>query len=304
VNLSPGISIAVASGKGGTGKTSLAAHLALAASKRFRTLLIDLDVEAPDCLAYFPSLKRSGDPQPVTIRTPRFDSRTCIGCGRCAKVCRFGVIVALGRVVAVSENLCKGCGRCVSACPSGSLFEEETVTGLTTAYNNLGIKLIEGRLSVGDIRSTAVIEATKLRALHSDAEIIIRDCPPGTSCPATHAIHGADYTLLVAEPTEFSLHDLKAALCLVSGRRESSGVVVNKIGSGKADIEGLCREFRVPIVGRIAFSEARAVMGASATLWDKDAGLMKEIERILSTASRAALKSREGSQSTWSQQRL
>lgn len=276
--------IAVASSKGGTGKTTVAAHLALASSRNRKTLLVDLDVEAPDSMAYFRNASPLGKPETVFVSVPRFEPAKCSGCGLCASSCRFGAIVAIGGTVTVNDKLCKGCGRCVSACPAGALSETMAEVGTTSLFSLNGLDILEGRMAVGDIRSTAVIEAAKRRAALAGAGLRIRDCPPGVSCPATHAVDGADYVILVAEPTEFSRHDLEAALRYVCGRGIRAGVVINKDGFGSADIEGLCGAYGVPVIGRLAFTRERASSGAGARLWDGDAGLTREMEKILAAA--------------------
>lgn len=201
--------IAVASGKGGTGKTTIAAHLARAGDAFGKTLLVDLDVEAPDAIGYFPGAERREGPGSVTVTVPRLKREGCDGCGICTTSCRFGAIVV---------------------------------------------------------------------------DLEIRDCPPGVTCPATHAIEGADYVVLVAEPTEFSLHDLEAALRLVRSRRIPAGVVVNKDGFGSADVEALCSRNGVSIIGRIPFLMARAETGAAARLWIDDKPFMEEMGRIVAIA--------------------
>lgn len=275
--------IAVASGKGGTGKTTVAAHLALACSRSHKTVLVDLDVEAPDIIGYFPRAKLLGEAEPVRVSIPSLLLERCTGCGLCAKACRFGAIVALGGVVSISRELCKGCGRCVSVCPASALGEIETTVGRTSSFMAGELHLLEGRMEVGDIRSTAVIEAAKRRAAAYKAAIQIRDCPPGVSCPATHSIEGADYVILVAEPTAFSLHDLNAAIKLTKSRGIPTGVVINKDGFGSADIAGLCVDKSIPVIGRIAFLRSRAESGASASLWSNDIPFMNEMNRIVAT---------------------
>ncbi|MBL8968074.1 MAG: 4Fe-4S binding protein [Spirochaetaceae bacterium] len=279
--------IAVASGKGGTGKTTVAAHLAVAAALSRKTILVDLDVEAPDSLGYFPKASPTGEPLPAMVLVPRLDESKCSGCGLCAKTCRFGAIVAIGGVVTVDERICKGCGRCVAACPASALGEAAVEVGAARAYESGGLSLLEGRMAVGDIRSTAVIEAAKRAAASTPAELEIRDCPPGVSCSATHAIEGADCVVLVAEPTEFSLHDLGAAVELARGQGLPVGVVVNKDGFGSADVDAFCASRGVPIIGRIAFLRARAASGAATRLWSEDGSLMREMDSILARAVEA-----------------
>lgn len=271
--------IAVASGKGGTGKTTIAVHLALAFAATRRASLVDLDVEAPDSLGYFPEAE-AGEETKVTVRVPRLDETKCSGCGRCARECRFGAIVAIGPVITIDEAVCKACGRCVAACPAAALSEAEVEVGALSLRRSGELSILEGRLQVGDIRSTAVIEAAKRRAALLETQVEIRDCPPGVSCPAVHAIAGSDYVVLVAEPTEFSLHDLRAAFGLVRSQGLAAGVVVNKDGFGSADVAALAAEFDVRVIGRIPFSRERAERGARAGLMVEDEGFMREIRKI------------------------
>ncbi len=277
--------IAVASGKGGTGKTTVAAHLAVASARSRETLLVDLDVEAPDASGYFPDAKTREPPSSIHVLVPLLIAERCTGCGLCAASCRFGAILAIGGVVTIDEGLCKGCGRCVAACHSSALAEVAVEVGRSSLMIAGDFRILEGRLSVGDTRSTTVIEAIKRQAGKIASKIQVRDCPPGVTCPATHAIEGADYVVLVAEPTRFSLHDLGAAIALAKGLGIPLGVVVNKDGFGDADVDAFCEARNVPIVGRIAFLLSRAETGSAAKLWTTDALFMQEMERILARAS-------------------
>lgn len=273
------VTVAVASGKGGTGKTTVAAHLASALSLHGRTLLVDLDVEAPDVLGYFPEASLRGSPRAVTVAVPRVDAGRCTGCGLCAKVCRFGAIVAIGGVVTIDQAVCKGCGRCVDLCPAGALTETDYVVGTASRHGDGDLELMEGRLVVGDIRAVSVIEAVKGEAETVDA-IQVRDCPPGVSCPAVHALEGADYAILVAEPTAFSLHDLDAAVRLVKGQGIPAGIVVNKDGFGTADLDAFAGRHGLPILERIAFSRDRARAGAAGRLWSEDPEAAAAFDRL------------------------
>jgi len=276
--------IAVASGKGGTGKTTVAAHLALSSARTRSTILVDLDVEAPDSAGYFPTARTAGVTEAVTVLVPEVVDGLCTGCGMCASVCRFGSILVIGGVVMIDQKTCKGCGRCVTACPAKALREIPLTVGETSMRELDGLALLEGRMVVGDIRSTVVIEAAKHRAAATGAAVQIRDCPPGVSCPATHSLEGADFIILVAEPTEFSIHDLGAAVKLARDRGIPAGVVINKDGFGPADVTGFCASEGVPVIGRIAFLRERAATGAMASLWLKDPLIMDEMDRILATA--------------------
>ena len=276
--------IAVASGKGGTGKTTVAAHLAIASSRTRPTLLVDLDVEAPDASGYFKDAKTIGSAETVSVLVPALVESSCTGCGLCAKACRFGAILAIGGVVTIDQKICKGCGACVAACPAKALIEEPMSVGQVSRKENDGLGLLEGRMAVGDIRSTVIIEATKKKAAAVGAAVQIRDCPPGVSCPATHAIEGADYVVLIAEPTQFSIHDLGAAARLARERGIPTGVVINKDGFGDADVAGFCSREGIPVIGRIAFLRERAASGATASLWSDDPRVTTEMDRILERA--------------------
>lgn len=273
------LTIAVASGKGGTGKTTVAAHLAETLSKLGQTVLVDLDAEAPDALGYFPEARLAEDPRAVTVAVPRVDAGRCTGCGLCARACRFGAIVVLGGVVTIDEAVCKGCGRCTALCPAGALSETDHVVGTASRHTSGDLEILEGRLVVGDIRAVSVIEAVKRRAAGIPA-FRVRDCPPGVSCPAVHALEGADFAVLVAEPTEFSLHDLDAAVRLVKSQGIPAGIVVNKDGFGTADLESFAESRGLPILERIGFSRDRARAGAAGRLWDRDPDAREAVDRL------------------------
>ncbi|GAB1456282.1 MAG: AAA family ATPase [Spirochaetia bacterium] len=276
--------IAVASGKGGTGKTTVAAHLAIASERTQQTLLVDLDVETPDASGYFPNAKTTGTPETVSVLVPNLVEDLCTGYGLCGKTCRFGAILVIGGVVTIDQMICKGCGACVAVCPTNALVETPMIIGEVSRQEADGLGLLEGRMLVGDIRSTVIIEAAKKKAASLGAAVEIRDCPPGVSCPATHAIEGADYIILVAEPTEFSIHDLDAAARLARGRGIPTGVVINKDGFGDADVAGYCAREGIPVIGRIAFLRERAASGASASLWRDDPIIQTEMDNILKRA--------------------
>ena len=275
--------IAVASGKGGTGKTTMAVHLALASARTRATLLVDLDVEAPDVLGYFPMVEPLETPSSVSVAVPRLVGAFCTGCGLCANSCRFGAIIAIGGVVTIDEKVCKGCGRCVAVCPAGALVEGRVEVGAMVESRVGALSLLEGRMAVGDIRSTAVIDAAKRRAAELGGAAHIRDCPPGISCPATHAMEGADFVILVAEPTRFSAHDLFGAMRYVRDRGLAAGILINKYGFGSVDIEELADREGLPVVGRVAFERDRAGAGAAGRLWESNGDFMRQMEDLVTT---------------------
>ena len=267
--------LAIASGKGGTGKTSLAVNLASYLAGEYRLLLADLDVEAPDCAPYFGSRADSQQAprllQEVYIPVPQADDSRCNGCGACSRACHFGALVAIKNTVRINELLCKGCGHCVRVCPTGALQERPVSAGKVYALSPLPghapVELLYGLLNIGDIRTTAVIDAVKKKAAEATASapgLTLRDCPPGASCPAVRAIHGADYCILVAEPTAFSLHDMEKTARMVLAMHIPAGIVVNKAGAGSGDVAALARKLRLPVLAELPWQLDIAEHGARA----------------------------------------
>jgi len=269
------LTLAVASGKGGTGKTTLAVHLAAWYARSGPTLLADLDVDAPDAGGYFPAARPVAPDQPVEIAVPEQDQARCTACGACASLCRFGALVYIKGMVTINPVTCKGCGRCVRACPAGALVESPVRAGRVSLALLPNLALYQGLLTVGDIRSTAVIEAVKQRAVDPAAALTIRDCPPGATCPTVRAVHGASACLLVAEPTAFSLHDLENALRLVQALGIPVGLVINKAGAGQADPRRLAARYAVPVVAKLAWSHSLAEAGARGQLCLEDPAMRR-----------------------------
>ena len=240
--------IAVASGKGGTGKTTVATNLALAASARgLDTVYMDCDVEEPNGALF---LKPEIDKEiQVEVSIPVLDGEKCTGCRQCSKICQFNAIINLGRKVMIFPELCHGCAGCWLVCPTGAITEGKRVTGKLSGGYAGKIKFIQGLLNIGEAMSPPVIREVKKYAHETD--ILIIDSPPGTSCPVIESIKGADYVLLVTEPTPFGLNDLKLAVETVRALRLPFGVVVNRADSGDAKTIEYCTESAIEILAEI-----------------------------------------------------
>ncbi len=241
--------IAVASGKGGTGKTTIATSLALAVSPASTTFL-DCDVEAPN--AHFFLEPTFSKHEEVGLLIPQVDEERCTACGRCAEVCQYHAIVVLAGKVLVFPELCHGCGSCTLNCPEDAIKEVPDVLGMLEGGRTAsGINFARGVLNVGEPMAVPVIRQLKAWQPVQDGEIVIRDVPPGTSCPVVESIRGADFVVLVTEPTPFGLHDLRLAAQLVRDLELPAGVIVNRDGIGDRQVDDYCREAGLPIMMRI-----------------------------------------------------
>jgi len=249
------MTIAVASGKGGTGKTTIAVSLALRAPGR--AILLDCDVEEPNAALFL----RGSDARetPVTVPVPVIDEETCTRCGACARVCEFNAIVHVGTTVMVFPELCHSCGGCALACPPKAIREGPSPIGtLSEMIVNRGsdrvpLNFAQGLLSIGKAMSPPVIRAVKSRGAEiagspGDPVTTVIDCPPGTSCPMGTAVAGADFAVLVTEPTPFGLHDLEIAVRTVRKMGIPLGVVVNRSDSGDDRVERYCAREGIEIL--------------------------------------------------------
>ena len=237
--------LAIASGKGGTGKTTVSVNLARVLDSE--VLLLDCDVEEPNAHLF---LKGSAvSEEVVNIPVPLVDEALCDGCGKCGQFCEYNAIVSYGSIPIVFPEMCHGCGGCMLVCPRKAISETDKRIGVVETIQSDKITLVQGRLDIGVAMAPPLIRA--VREHLPEAGTAILDAPPGTSCPVIAAIRNADFVILVTEPTPFGLHDLKLSVDLVRELGLPLGVVVNRYGSGDDRVHDYCREADVPILAEI-----------------------------------------------------
>ena len=238
--------VAVASGKGGTGKTSVAVNMALSIRN---VQFLDCDVEEPNAhLLLHPEISRE---EPVYLPVPVINEELCDHCGKCAEFCSNNAIFVSPKKVLVFPELCYSCGGCAIVCPRKAISEEQRGIGTLKLGSSGDLELVYGELNVGEPIAVPVIREVKRQA-ESDKTVIL-DSPPGTSCPVIETIKGSDFCVLVTEPTPFGLHDLKITVEVLRGMGVPFGVVVNRAGLGDKKVYEYCKETNIPILLEIPY---------------------------------------------------
>ncbi|MFH0944303.1 MAG: ATP-binding protein [Planctomycetota bacterium] len=267
--------IAIASGKGGTGKTTVAVNLALSQEQ---VLLLDCDVEDPDAaLLLHPEILSV---TPVTVFVPKIISERCTSCDACCEACAFGAMAVVSGRLFLTEELCKDCGACYLVCPENALVPRAREIGtLTRGRAAAGITLVAGDLAPGEAMATAVIQRVKAEAVAGRPVII--DAPPGTACSMVHAIEDADLCLMVTEPTPYGRHDLEQALDVADALAVPTAVVINRCDLGDSGVRALCKERGVKVLLEIPFDQALAeAYAAGRPAVDADARWLPVFRRL------------------------
>lgn len=254
------IKIAIASGKGGTGKTFIATNIFYTLLKnQINSVLVDCDAEAPNAVAFFDVSRVSTNE--IFQLIPVIDTYICTYCGRCHEYCNYNAIFILPpmRIIQVIEDLCHGCGACSVACDFGAITEKSMPLGnVSTFVVNGQYKIIEARMNVGIMSPVPMIKgAIKLAC---DSDILILDSPPGTSCPFIHTVSSSDYVILVTEPTPFGLSDLKQSVDTLKTINKSCGVIINRSDIGDNSVKNYLVQQEIPLLLEIPFSRDIAAL--------------------------------------------
>jgi MinD superfamily P-loop ATPase len=245
--------ISIASGKGGTGKTTVAVNLALSLED---VQLLDCDVEEPNVhLLLHPKIIEE---ESVYVSTPQVNEELCDHCGKCSEFCEFNALFGTPEKVLFFPELCHSCGGCMFVCPKNAITEKNVEIGVIKRGVDEGVELVYGELNVGEPMSVPVIKAVKTQI--KSRKTVIIDSPPGASCPVIESVYGSDYCLLVSEPTPFGLHDLKIMVQVLEKLNIPFGVIINRAGVGDKKIYYYCEEKGIPILLEIPFQRKIAVL--------------------------------------------
>lgn len=275
--------IAVASGKGGTGKTSISVQLFHALGKIHPSILVDCDVEEPNVGLFFPDAKILNT-EVLNQQVANINPENCTFCRKCVEYCEFNAITVIPPVeyTKIDPSLCHSCGACLYACEDQAIFETPSELGLMKTFHIQDQNyLIEGQLKIGSPMQTTLIRSIKKKT-PQNSSIIIYDAPPGTSCPVVETVSESDYIVLVTEPTPFGLHDLKLMVDLVNELNIPYGIVVNKAGLGFDKTHQYIKEEKLELLAEIPFSKTFASQYSKGELLKKDS---QEFEDILTKLS-------------------
>ena len=240
--------ITVASGKGGTGKTTVAVNLALSLEN---VQLLDCDVEEPNShILLHPEII---EVEPVYTKVPVVSEELCNYCGKCSKFCAYNALFVAPKTVMVFPELCHSCGGCTLVCPKNAITETERQIGVIKKGKADDVEIVYGELNVGEAMAVPLIKAVK-NQIKSNKNVIL-DAPPGTACSLVATVHKTDYCILVTEPTPFGLHDLKITVQVLKDLGVPMGVIINRAGLGDRKVYEYCKKENIPLLMEIPFSK-------------------------------------------------
>jgi MinD superfamily P-loop ATPase len=277
---------AIASGKGGTGKTTVSVNLAsyLSSVKKIKTVLADVDVEEPNSGIFLKGELQ--DSQIKYKKIPEWIQTQCTFCGKCREYCNFNAIVSLPETIMIIPELCHSCFACSELCPAGALPMKDINMGkINLCKINEHLHFVEGITDIGQESAVPLIKETKIYAEQiKDTEITIYDAPPGTSCPVIETVKDVDFVLLVTEPTPFGLHDLKLALETLEQLNKEFAVIINRYGIGNDDVEEYCNKNKINIIAKIPYKkEIAEAYSKGELLYEKFSEVNVQMDNILNS---------------------
>jgi MinD superfamily P-loop ATPase len=274
--------VSVASGKGGTGKTTVSANLARVESRRNPVTFIDCDVEEPDS-HFFLKPEWTGESE-VHVEVPVVDTSCCDACGECSRFCRYNALAVLEQDVLVFDELCHSCGGCAMVCPADCISMKPRRIGIIRYGESDGIDFFQGLLDIGEPMAVPVIDVLKGQ-IEAD-RLCLLDCPPGTGCPMIQSVAGTDYCLMVTEPSPFGRHDLELAHLVAARLEVPHGVIINRSRGDDGIITDYCKGEGISVLGRIPFSRRAAELCSSGELLaDADEEIRELFEGIIGEVS-------------------
>ncbi len=248
--------IAIASGKGGTGKSTVVANLAFSIAERQPVAVVDCDVEEPNIHLFFPA---PSEDLPVTVQIPEIDSTRCTYCGACGEFCRYGALTIFKDRHLFLPELCHSCGGCGIVCPIGAINEIERQIGIVQIRKPTpGLTLITGVLQEGEVQAPPVIRMAKEQA--EGHPLVLYDASPGIACPVIETLDGVDFCIFVTESTPFGIHDLSLAYGVSEELGIPAGVVINRSDGDDGTVRDFCAEHSLPVLMTIPFDRKIAAI--------------------------------------------